>query len=66
MVESHPQYWKIKAAVLSREVATVQITAKIKEVDDAYRKAMTDAGLDPAKNYRLSDSEESVTEEAPA
>lgn len=59
-------YWKVKAASLERKYRLEQLTAQAKQVDETWRAVMVEAGLDPAKSYRLVDADESVTEEEQA
>ena len=55
-------YWKLKAAALTRQLAMAQLQAEAEKVQAAYAAAMAAEGLDAAKNYSLNDADESVTE----
>ena len=55
-------YWKLKAAVLTRQLAMAQLQAEAEKVQAAYSAAMTAEGLDPAKTYTFSDADESAVE----
>ncbi len=54
-------YWKLKAAALTRQLAMAQLQAEAEKVQAAYAAAMAAEGLDAAKNYSLNDADESVT-----
>jgi hypothetical protein len=58
-------YWKIKSAALERQLRQAQLHEQAREVDATFAKVMTANGLDPQKNYKLNDADESVTEEVP-
>ena len=55
-------YWKLKAAALTRQLAMAQLQAEAEKVQAAYAAAMAAEGLDAAKNYSLNDADESATE----
>ena len=55
-------YWKLKAAALTRQLAMAQLQAEAEKVQAAYAAAMAAEGLDATKNYSLNDADESVTE----
>ncbi len=54
-------YWKLKAAALTRQLAMAQLQAEAEKVQAAYAAAMAAEGLDATKNYSLNDADESVT-----
>lgn len=64
-------YWKVKAAVHARgeAQAKAQLAAALAQMADAYFRScdaalvtvMTEAGLDPNKEYSLEDTDESIT-----
>ncbi len=58
-------YWKLKAAVLTRQLAMQQLQAEAQKVEAAYSAAMAAEGLDASKNYTFSDADESAVEVAP-
>ncbi len=58
-------YWKLKAAVLTRQLAMQQLQAEAEKVQAAYSAAMAAEGLDASKNYTFSDAEESAVEVTP-
>ena len=55
-------YWKLKAAVLTRQLAMAQLQAEAEKVQAAYAAAMAAEGLNATKNYSLNDADESATE----
>ena len=55
-------YWKLKAAVLTRQLAMAQLQAEAEKVQAVYAAAMAAEGLDATKNYSLNDADESATE----
>ena len=55
-------YWKLKAAALTRQLAMAQLQAEAEKVQAAYAAAMAAEGLDATKNYSLNDADESATE----
>lgn len=55
-------YWKLKTAVLERQIRMQQLNAEAAKVDAAYHAVLVAEGLDPAKNYTLNDADECVTE----
>ena len=57
-------YWKLKAAVLTRQLAMQQLQAEAEKVQAAYVAEMTAEGLDPAKTYTFNDADESAVESA--
>lgn len=58
-------YWQIAAALarleMFKKVAEGPV-ADVKAASEALAKALAANGYDPKKNYRLNDSDESVTE----
>jgi len=78
MADSHPEYWRIKAAELEFQMArqNLQITlqqqmqeefkhrfeAQLKPLLERRNTAIQEAGLDPAKNWSLSDATQTVIE----
>lgn len=57
MAEKHPLFWKVKEALVQRELDLARANARVSEV-------MREAGLDPAKSYTLND-DETITEATP-
>ena len=57
-------YWRLKSAVLTRQLAMAQLQAEAEKVQAAYSAAMTAEGLDAGKNYTFSDADESAVEAA--
>ena len=55
-------YWKLKAAVLTRQLAMAQLQAEAEKVQAAYSAAMAAEGLDALKNYTFNDADESAVE----
>jgi hypothetical protein len=60
-VGKHPSYWKVKAAFLQRQQTHAQARAAAQAADVALNQAMTEAGLDPAKQYAMNDADETIT-----
>ena len=58
-------YWKLKAAVLTRQLAMQQLQAEAEKVQAAYAEAMKAEGLDASKNYTFNDADESAVEVTP-
>ena len=58
-------YWKLKAAVLTRQLAMQQLQAEAEKVQAAYAEAMKAEGLNPASTYTFSDADESAVEVTP-
>ena len=55
-------YWKLKAAVLTRQLSMAQLQAEAQKVEAAYAEAMAAEGLDASKNYTFSDADETAVE----
>ena len=51
-------YWKLKAAALTRQLAMAQLQAEAEKVQAAYALAMSSEDLDPSKNYTFNDADE--------
>ena len=58
-------YWRLKAAVLTRQLAMAQLQAEAEKVQAAYSAAMAAEGLDASKNYTFNDADESAVEATP-
>ena len=58
-------YWKLKAAVLTRQLAMSQLNTEAQKVEAAYAEAMAAEGLDAVKNYQFSDADETAVEVTP-
>ena len=58
-------YWRLKAAVLTRQLAMAQLQAEAEKVQAAYSAAMAAEGLDASKNYTFNDADESAVEVTP-
>ena len=58
-------YWKLKAAVLTRQLAMQQLQAEAEKVQAAYSAAMAAEGLDALKNYTFNDADETAVEVTP-
>ncbi len=58
-------YWKLKAAVLTRQLSMAQLQAEAQKVEAAYAEAMAAEGLDASKNYTFNDADESAVEVTP-
>ena len=58
-------YWKLKAAVLTRQLSMAQLQAEAEKVQAAYAAAMAAEGLDAGKTYTFSDADESAVEVTP-
>lgn len=57
-------YWRLKAAVLTRQLSMAQLQAEAEKVQAAYAEAMAAEGLDASKNYTFNDADESAVEVA--
>ena len=55
-------YWKLKAAVLTRQLSMAQLQAEAQKVEAAFAAAMAAEGLDASKNYTFNDADESAVE----
>ena len=58
-------YWKLKAAVLTRQLSMAQLNTEAQKVEAAYAEAMKAEGLDAGKNYTFIDADESAVEVTP-
>ena len=58
-------YWRLKSAVLTRQLAMAQLQAEAEKVQAAYSAAMAAEGLDAVKNYQFSDADETAVEVTP-
>ena len=61
MAETHPAYWKVKAAFYETRTAVLEARQAIARADAKYGAVMIAAGLDPSLNYNLDDATESIT-----
>ena len=55
-------YWKLKAAVLTRQLSMAQLQAEADKVQAAYTAAMVSEDLDPTKTYTFTDADETAVE----
>ena len=58
-------YWKLKAAVLTRQLSMAQLNTEAQKVEAAYAEAMKAEGLDASKNYTFNDADETAVEVTP-
>ena len=58
-------YWRLKSAVLTRQLAMQQLQAEAEKVQAAYSAAMAAEGLDAGKTYTFNDADESAVEVTP-
>lgn len=58
-------YWKLKSAVLTRQLSMAQLNTEAQKVEAAYAEAMKAEGLDASKNYTFSDADETAVEVTP-
>ena len=58
-------YWRLKAAVLTRQLAMAQLQAEAEKVQAVYAEAMKAEGLDASKTYTFNDADESAVEVTP-
>ena len=58
-------YWRLKSAVLTRQLAMAQLQAEAEKVQAAYSAAMAAEGLDASKTYTFNDADESAVEVTP-
>lgn len=59
--KKHPHYWKLKSAFLENRQIALNARATVDAANAKLHQVMKDAGLDPAKHYNLSDTDESIT-----
>jgi hypothetical protein len=59
----HPQYWRIKAAVLEQRMAIADAQAAATAANAKFEQVMAQTGLDPALRYKLDDASETITEQ---
>ena len=57
--------WRLKSAVLTRQLSMAQLQAEAEKVQAAYAEAMKAEGLNPASTYTFSDADESAVEVTP-
>ena len=55
-------YWKLKAAALTRQLSMAQLQAEAEKVQATYAATMKAEGLDASKNYTFNDADESTVE----
>ena len=58
-------YWRLKSAVLTRQLAMSQLNTEAQKVEAAYAEAMKAEGLDASKNYTFNDADETAVEVTP-
>ena len=58
-------YWKLKAAVLTRQLSMAQLNTEAQKVEAAYAEAMKAEGLDASKNFTFNDADETAVEVTP-
>ena len=58
-------YWKLKAAVLTRQLSMAQLNTEAQKVEAAYAEAMKAEGLDASKNFTFNDADETAVEVIP-
>jgi len=58
-------YWKLKSAVLARQLAMAQLQAEAQKIEAAYAEAMKAEGLDASKNFTFNDADETAVEVTP-
>jgi hypothetical protein len=58
-------YWRLKAAVLTRQLSMAQLQAEAQKVEAAYAEAMAAEGMEAGKNYQFSDADETAVEVTP-
>ena len=58
-------YWRLKSAVLTRQLSMQQLNAEAEKVQAAYSAAMAAEGLDASKTYTFNDADESAVEAEP-
>ena len=55
-------YWQIKAAWLTRQLAMKELSAQAEKADADLAAVWEANGLDPKKQYLMKDADETVTE----
>ena len=58
-------YWRLKSAVLTRQLSMAQLQAEAEKVQAAYSAAMAAEGLDAGKTYTFTDADETAVEVTP-
>ena len=58
-------YWRLKSAVLTRQLAMSQLNTEAQKVEAAFAEAMKAEGLNPASTYTFSDADEPAVEVTP-
>ena len=58
-------YWRLKSAVLTRQLAMSQLNTEAQKVEAAFAEAMKAEGLDAVKNYTFNDADETAVEVTP-
>ena len=62
MADKHPDYWKVKAVVLNAQLVYANAQASVQQANAERALVWVAAGLDPNKQYELSDADETITE----
>ena len=62
VADKHPDYWKVKAAILNARLVYTNAQAAVNEANAQQAAAWAAAGLDASKEYVLSDADETITE----
>lgn len=57
---AHPDYWKVKAAILEAQIAQMRAQAQITAAQARQARALTTAGLDPDRDHEFIDADESI------
>ena len=58
-------YWRLKSAVLTRQLAMSQLNTEAQKVEAAFAEAMAAESLDASKTYTFNDADESAVEVTP-
>lgn len=63
-MSAHPDYWRIKAAYLSHQLAVKEAQAAVEASRVSLASVLATSGLMADKNYRLNDADQTITEES--
>lgn len=63
-IKKHPHYWKVKSAFLEQQQIALNARAAVANAAAKVKQVMTEAGLDPAKQYDLNDDTETIVASA--
>ena len=59
-MSAHPDYWRVKAAYLSHQLTVKEAQAAVVASQAALQAVLSEASLDPAVNYQLTDADQTI------